>query len=186
MGLTAAQIAAILAAGLTSGPAIPKAILGKKLAKTIIEAIKKYLKEHNQGDNQTDNSGTQGTEDGKYGPGTAQAVVEFIEKYGDEFGLTMCPYGENGELTYVDEKTLAAMYEVAKREGPAIIQANYNGPTGGLDLDGSTVQNKNDWLEWAVAQNGFKETINPGDSEGNNNTPFGLFTSSNGGAWCAF
>lgn len=126
-----------------------------------------------------------GGADGKYGPGTAQAVVEFIEKYGDEFGLTMCPYGENGELTYVDEKTLAAMYEVAKREGPAIIQANYNGPTGGLDLDGSTVQNKNDWLEWAVAQNGFKEAINPGDSEGNNNTPFGLFTSSNGGAWCA-
>ena len=113
-----------------------------------------------------------GGADGIYGSGTAQAVIDFIEKYGDEYGLTMCPFGENGELTYVDEKTLAALYAVAM----AKLQEAYGDEH--LDLDGSTVTEKDDWVRWAIAQNGYYEGSG-------NDTPFGEFTNVNNDAWCA-
>jgi hypothetical protein len=71
-----------------------------------------------------------------------------------------------------------------------------------LDLDGSTVENKSDYLEWAAAQFGFKEyetvtyTNEKGEivTEGANITPFGEYCGLNGDGtvegmkrapWCA-
>lgn len=54
-----------------------------------------------------------------------------------------------------------------------------------LDLDGSTVNRKNDWLEWAKAQYGFTEENINADGEGDNRTPFGMFTGMDGQPWCA-
>jgi peptidoglycan hydrolase-like protein with peptidoglycan-binding domain len=120
----------------------------------------------------------EGGVDGSYGPGTAKAIIAFIEKYGEEYGLSMCEFGENGELTYVDEQTLAAMYEIAIKEMTAKLQAAYGDPSLGLDLEGISVIEPKDWLEWAIAQNGFVEV-------GENGTPFGKFTGTDGQPWCA-
>ena len=99
----------------------------------------------------------QGGADGYFGSNTAKAVIEFQKKYGAEFGLTVCQYGENGELTYVDEKTLEAMRIVAQRNNNSAAAQGQYGNEPYLDLDGSTVTNKRDWLQWAAAQNGFEE-----------------------------
>lgn len=54
-----------------------------------------------------------------------------------------------------------------------------------LDLDGSKrVVHKDDWLEWAIAQNGFTEGKNDQGQWGNK-TPFGLYTGSDNQPWCA-
>ena len=118
-----------------------------------------------------------GGADGSYGPKTAQAVMDFIKQYGDAYGLTLCPFGENGEQTYVDEKTMAALLAVAASK----LQEKY-GNEAHLDLDGSSVTEKDDWVRWAVAQNGFYEVEENGLTNG---TPFGMFTNVDNDAWCA-
>ena len=125
-----------------------------------------------------------GGPDGVYGANTAKAVIEFQKKYGDEFGLTVCQYGENGELTYVDEKTLAAMFTVAQRNETSDL-VNAYGNREHLDLEGNTVTNKEDWLSWASGQTGFSENIINAKGEGDNKTPFGRFTDMDNQPWCA-
>ena len=121
---------------------------------------------------------------GKFDSTIAQQIIDFQKKYGVEFGLTVCEYGENGELVYVDEKTLEAMRIVAERTKTPVLVAAY-GDRPGVDLEGNSVVHKDDWLEWAAAQDGFVEANINAKGEGDNKTPYGKFTSQDGEPWCA-
>ena len=120
---------------------------------------------------------------GVFNSSTARAIIEFQKKYAEEFGLTVCDYGEKGESVYLDAKTLEALFIVAQRNVTPDLYDKY-GDRAHLDLYGESVANEDDWLIWARAQNGFTEA-NIVNGEGDNYTPFGRFTNKDHDPWCA-